>query len=122
LPTALLGHVYAVSGRTEEALATIDELKATAGQKYVSPYRLAAIYAALGETDLAFEWLELGYQERDAWMIWLNADPVMDLLNSDQRFSDLLERVGLAGVSRAGRPANPAGRAATRVLPAPRGR
>lgn len=115
LATALLGHVYAVSGKKKEALEVIDSLNALAGQKYVSPYRVAAIYAALGDTDLAFEWLEKAFEERDSWMIWLNADPVMEILQPHERFADLLKRIGLAGRSQSSGTARPASGASARV-------
>jgi DNA-binding winged helix-turn-helix (wHTH) protein/tetratricopeptide (TPR) repeat protein len=96
LSILLVGHVYAVSGRTSEALATIDKLHALSKQRYFSPYRVALIHAGLGDNDQAFDWLERGYQKRDAWLIWLKVDPALDRLRGDQRFPDLLNRVGLA--------------------------
>jgi tetratricopeptide (TPR) repeat protein len=96
LSILLVGHAYAVSGRTREALAAIDKLNALSKQRYFSPYRVALIHAGLGDNDQAFEWLERGYQKRDAWLIWLKVDPALDRLRSDQRFPDLLHRVGLA--------------------------
>ncbi|SRR6266404_1499385 len=96
LSILLVGHAYAVSGRTREALAAIDKLNALSKERYFSPYRVALIHAGLGDNDQAFEWLERGYQKRDAWLIWLKVDPALDRLRSDQRFPDLLRRVGLA--------------------------
>jgi DNA-binding winged helix-turn-helix (wHTH) protein/tetratricopeptide (TPR) repeat protein len=96
LSILLVGHAYAVSGRTREALAIIDKLNALSKQRYFSPYRVALIHAGLGDNDQAFDWLERGYQKRDAWLIFVKVDPALDRLRSDQRFPDLLHRVGLA--------------------------
>jgi hypothetical protein len=44
----------------------------------------------------AIEWLGRACEERDAWLIWLKVDPVLDRLRADPRFTDLVRRVGLA--------------------------
>jgi len=63
--------------------------------RYVSPYTVAAIYAALNEKDQAFKMLEQAYEERDVWLMNLKVDPVFAKLRSDKRFQDLLTRAGL---------------------------
>ena len=94
LPRALLARTYALAGRKSEATALLDELTET--QSYISPYRIAAIHDALGDKDRAFKWLEHAYDGRDGWLIWLAVDPVFDNLRDDDRFTDLLNRIGLA--------------------------
>ncbi|MGH9967020.1 MAG: TPR end-of-group domain-containing protein [Pyrinomonadaceae bacterium] len=93
LSLALLGHTYAVSGLKSEALAVLDQLNDLSKERYVSPYRIAAIHAGVGDKDRAFQWLERAYEERDGWLIWLKLDPVMEVLSSDRRFIDLLQRI-----------------------------
>jgi len=100
LPRALLARTYALAGKKSEATALLNELTET--QSYVSPYRIAAIHAALGDEDRAFKWLEHAYDGRDGWLIWLAVDPVFDDLRDDGRFTDLLDRIGLLGVRRLG--------------------
>jgi len=60
---------------------------------YVSAYSRAAQYAALGEKERAFEWLEKAYAERDMMMALLSTDPVCASLRGDARFDDLLRRI-----------------------------
>ena len=96
LPRVLLARTYALSGRKTEASALLDELIELSTQYYVSPYRIAAVHAALGDKDRAFKWLEHACEGRDGWLIWLGVDPVVDSLRSDKRFSELLDRIGLA--------------------------
>jgi tetratricopeptide (TPR) repeat protein len=93
---ALLGHAYAAANRRAEAEATLGQLAAQAKQRYVPPYPIAAIYAALGEKDEAFAWLEKAYEGRDSWMDYLKLDPRFDSLRSDVRFGDLLRGMNLA--------------------------
>src|SRR5438874_4169195 len=90
LTRAVLGYAYAVSGKRNEALKVLDELSELSGRKYVSAYRVAAIYVGLGDTEQPFQWLNRAYEERDAWLIWLKSDPVFDRLRADERFTTLL--------------------------------
>jgi len=62
---------------------------------YSSPWRIATCYAALGERDQAFQWLEKAIEEHDPEMARLRVDPMMDPLRSDARFQDLLGRLNL---------------------------
>jgi TolB-like protein/Flp pilus assembly protein TadD len=52
--------------------------------------------AYLGETDLAFEWLERDVQERCREVVEMGVIPAFTKLRSDPRFADLLRRMGLA--------------------------
>jgi serine/threonine-protein kinase len=116
--TGMLGRIYAQAGREAEARKTLNELRDISSQRFVPPMSFAQIYAALGEVDLALEWLEKGYQERDANLSGLRANPVYDALRGDPRFDDLLRRVGLdpqRGPQPVARP--PAGKIMLAVLP-----
>jgi len=62
---------------------------------YDTPSDIAALYAALGEKDQAFQWLNTAYQERDRGLIGLKTRFVLDPLRSDPRFADLAQKVGL---------------------------
>jgi tetratricopeptide (TPR) repeat protein len=95
--SALLGHVYAVSGRRGQALKVAHDLnKLSRKGNYVSPYWMAALFTALGERNQAFQWLQKEYDDRNATLPYLKADPLFDSLRTDPRFQDLLRRVGLA--------------------------
>ena len=96
--SALLGYTYAVSGEREKASAVLADLKRLAGQRYVSPYLEAIIYAGLGEADHAFALLEKACQERAVWMVFLKVDPFLDRLRDDPRFVNLLRWVGFRSI------------------------
>jgi serine/threonine protein kinase/tetratricopeptide (TPR) repeat protein len=92
---ALLGHAYAASGKRDEALKALNQLKEIAKQQYVPAYHFVIVYVGLGDKDRAFQWLEQTYQERTSRMTILGVDPFLDPLRSDPRFTDLVRRVGL---------------------------
>ncbi|HKZ79700.1 MAG TPA: tetratricopeptide repeat protein [Pyrinomonadaceae bacterium] len=92
---SILGHADAVSGNKVQALKVINELKELSKSSYVPPYNIAIVYAGLGDKDQAFAWLERAFEERSGYLTWLTTDPQLDSLRSDQRFADLVRRVGL---------------------------
>jgi serine/threonine protein kinase/Flp pilus assembly protein TadD len=88
-----LGHSYAVSGKGKEAQQIIDEIQDTSKQRYSSRYAVAAIYAGLGETSQALDWLERACDERATWMIFLRVHPYFDGLKLEPRFKGILDRL-----------------------------
>jgi hypothetical protein len=73
----------------------IEIRKAQRKTGYSSAYKLAQLYADLGNKDQAFKWLDTAYQERDFYLIGLNTDFLLDPLRSDPRFAALVRKVGL---------------------------
>ena len=94
--SGLLGHAYAVAGQRGEAQKIMEELKEQSKRDYVWPYNLAVIHVGLGEKDQAFERLEKACEDRSDDLIYLKVDSTFDPLRSDQRFTDLLRRLGLS--------------------------
>ena len=88
-----LAYGYAMAGKKYEALKLINELKTSTASGLIVPYRLAAVYLALGDKDQAIEWLRKDYADRGNWMNQLKVDPVMDPLRSDPRFQALLRKM-----------------------------
>jgi TolB-like protein/Tfp pilus assembly protein PilF len=93
---AHLGYAYALAGKHEAARQMLSELEETAKEKYVSAYYFAIIYLGLGEHELTFQWLERAFEERAGFLAFIKVEPMFDSLRSDERFSDLLGRMGLA--------------------------
>jgi hypothetical protein len=77
------------------SLRTIEELKATSNKSFVPAFYFALVYAALEDKDQAFMWLEKGYDERFARFAYLKLEALWDPLRSDERFRDLVRRVGI---------------------------
>ncbi|MGB7623186.1 MAG: protein kinase [Terriglobia bacterium] len=90
---AELARGYAAAGKRTEAVNIISHLEELPKQSYVSPYAIAQVYTALGDSGGAFQWLEKAYQGRDTQLVWLKAEPGFDSLRPDSRFQDFLRRM-----------------------------
>ena len=90
---AILSETHAVAGHRDDALAILHRLQEGSSQRYVTPYMLGRIYAALGETDQAFRWLEAAFEKRAPWMVLLKRDPRLDSLRPDPRYQALVSRM-----------------------------
>ena len=93
---AYLGCALARAGRAEAAQALLRDLLSRSEREHVAPRSFAFLYAALGEPDRAFEWLEKAYEVRDSGLFFLRAMPLYDPLRSDPRFERMLQRVGIS--------------------------
>jgi TolB-like protein/DNA-binding winged helix-turn-helix (wHTH) protein/Flp pilus assembly protein TadD len=93
---AQVGVSLALTRERKEALRIIRELQDISGKRYVSPYGVAQIYAALNDKEQTYRWLEIALRDRAVWMSYLAVDPVFDSIRSEARFRDFLRRVGLS--------------------------
>jgi adenylate cyclase len=86
--------IYAAAGLKEEARKIITHIETDklSGNDYRG---MATVYAALGENDMAFDWLEKSYEKREESLCSIKIDPKMNALRSDPRFNDLLKKIGL---------------------------
>jgi len=82
-------------GRTDDIRPVIDTMKTTAGRQYFNPYPIAAAYAAVGERDSAYAWLERTLDDRTSWYLGIPFDRFWDPFRSDPRFLALMTRFGL---------------------------
>jgi TolB-like protein/Flp pilus assembly protein TadD len=89
------GIALAKQGKRTEAQQQISSLLELSKKRYVRPYFIAVIYAALGDKDAAFGQLERSFAERDCYLPRAAPDPFMDPLRDDPRFADLLKRINL---------------------------
>jgi eukaryotic-like serine/threonine-protein kinase len=88
-----MGYALAKWGKRAEAEALLRELKST--KEYVSPVELAVLYVGLGDKESALASLEKGYAAHDLQMQFLKIDPHFDTLRSEQRFQNLVHKLGL---------------------------
>jgi TolB-like protein/Tfp pilus assembly protein PilF len=92
-----LGYGYGRIGEVEKAREVLAGLEAGGGsaEGYVAELNLARVYAGLGESDRAFEQLEIAYSKREPWILSLRVGPGFDTIRDDPRFADLLRRIGI---------------------------
>jgi TolB-like protein/class 3 adenylate cyclase/Tfp pilus assembly protein PilF len=58
-------------------------------------YQVAEVYAARGEADAAFEWLDRARVARDTGLTGVKTDPSLRSLRGDPRWATFLNRIGL---------------------------
>lgn len=96
-----LGHAYAAAGYADKALECLDKLKQReiAEPNVVLHMDYAFIYAGFKEFDKAFHFLNKTYEQRVGiaclGMIFCIRYPMLNELKSDQRFDQLLAKMGL---------------------------
>ncbi|HEX6715771.1 MAG TPA: winged helix-turn-helix domain-containing protein [Pyrinomonadaceae bacterium] len=89
-----LARTLARAGQRDEAKRIVNDLQQQSRKgHYVSAGNIATIYIALDEKELAFDWLECAFENKDIQLIWLKVNPVFDPLRFDHRFTKLVERV-----------------------------
>ena len=84
------------TGKLEETHEILRKLKnRSEGSSAGSPaYYITMIYAQMGEIDLAFQWLEKAYEDREVEMWWLKVVPLFEPLHDDPRWQEMLDKVG----------------------------
>jgi tetratricopeptide (TPR) repeat protein len=91
---ATLARTHALRGSRAEAIGALERRKAYRADD-TSFFHTATAYAALGEFDTAFEYLDRACQQRDVWVSFLDVDPRLDSLRADPRFGRLREQLNL---------------------------
>jgi Flp pilus assembly protein TadD len=96
-PTCIanLARAYVASGKRAEAVTLLNTLIKRSTTGYSNASEIAMIYASLGDTDQAMNWLDKSFEDRFNPGVLLR--PGFDPLRSDPRFQSLVHRVGLPG-------------------------
>ena len=92
---SLLGHVYAKMNRASEADSIIKELELRYANKRADGRDLAIVYAGLDDKDKAFDWLEQSFEYHSSFIPGLRLEPLLESLQGDPRWDDLLRRIGI---------------------------
>jgi TolB-like protein/Flp pilus assembly protein TadD len=92
---AAIGNVEGVSGNRPAAEQVLNRLLALSRHKYVTPYGVGLVYAAIGDDARAFAALRQAVADRSNWLVWLKLDPRWGKLRSDPRFGELLQHIHL---------------------------
>ncbi len=95
-PTFGLAHLEAAAGNEVEARRILAELTSARGSRVVSAWGIGAMHAALGDVDVAYEWLATAIKEKASGLILFRVHPRLDPIRNDPRYWPMVERVGLA--------------------------
>ena len=80
-------------GRADEAQRALDSMIARYAD--AAAFQIAIVYAARGEKDQAFLWLERAYRQHDGGLSILKVAPGVDNLRGDRRYKALLKKLNL---------------------------
>jgi TolB-like protein/Tfp pilus assembly protein PilF len=90
-----LGLWLAKSGKRDEAMKLLGELKQESTRGYVQSYDFALIYIGLGDKEEALNWLEKQMSGRSETANTYAVAPELDDLRSEPRFKEMLKRMNL---------------------------
>ena len=84
-----------MSGDRKKARQILGQLEHLERSQWVCPYEMAAAYAALGDREQVFWYLDKSYRERSGCLPDLLTDPRFDSVRGDPRCVRLLEKLKL---------------------------
>jgi tetratricopeptide (TPR) repeat protein len=93
---ASLGHAYALAGDLTQAQRVLTRFEERSANEYVPSSEIAIVYLGLGRRREALDHLEAAFDARCPWLVRLKIDPRTRDLQTEQRFTTLLQRVGIA--------------------------
>ncbi len=85
----------ALHARGDQSAADAALAELVAKDRDVEAYQIAEVYAWRGETEKAFEWLQIAFDNHDTGLLSLLIDPLMRGLHHDARYNELLVKIGL---------------------------
>ncbi len=92
---AYLAYACSKAKRADEAREILGRLHQRADEVYIPSDCFAIAHMGLGEIDEVFRWLERACRERVHHLAFLNVDPLYDDVRLNDRFTALLQNVGL---------------------------
>jgi TolB-like protein/tetratricopeptide (TPR) repeat protein len=81
------------AGRRDEAERILDEF--IRENREIGAFQIAEVYASMGRTDEAFEYLEFAFTVRDSGIASIVASPLLKPLHSDARWQPLIRKIGI---------------------------
>jgi TolB-like protein/Tfp pilus assembly protein PilF len=88
-----LAMVYAHMGNRAKAMELLGQIE-DSRTGYSSAYNYALVYAALGDKESTYEFLDKAIAERSPALIQLLVDPAFASIRSEARFQEMLRRTG----------------------------
>ena len=84
-----------LSGKTLDAMRTLNSMLAMRKHRPVSEFNLAAVYASLNRHVEAFYWLNQGIIHHDSLTAMVAVSPFFEPIRTDSRYPETLARIGL---------------------------
>jgi DNA-binding winged helix-turn-helix (wHTH) protein/TolB-like protein/Tfp pilus assembly protein PilF len=94
-----LARCYAQTHRPADARRILAGLEQASTERYVSAAEIAAVYAALNDSESALKWLDTACDEHAGALIYLSVDRVWDSLRKSSRFQADVRRVNLPALT-----------------------
>jgi tetratricopeptide (TPR) repeat protein len=85
--------MYDALNRKKDAEEALSRLKRDHSED--GAFEFARIYAQRGQLDLAFEWFDRAIAQQDDQLQWVKFDPLVNNVQRDPRFKELLHKLGL---------------------------
>jgi hypothetical protein len=73
----------------------LSALKKRAETQSISPFDFAELYTAMGNADMAMNYLDTAYKEHTYEVARLQLNPMLDPLHNNARYRELVRRIGL---------------------------
>ncbi|MBC8424557.1 protein kinase [bacterium] len=96
-PVAKKGCALARLGRTDEAKALLAELEERWEADPLCPSAVATLHLYLGDRDAYFRWMDQALEDREPFCVALKVERLWEPAWDDERFRELVRRVGLPG-------------------------
>ena len=88
-----LAVAYHSAGRKADADQALERLLEVGSRD--GPFQIAEAYAFRGESNPAFEWLEIAYRLRDPGLSQIKVDPLLKNIENDHRYQAFMRKMGL---------------------------
>ena len=90
-----LAYIDAVTGKRDEALKIIEKLKEIPESARTKGNLIAFVYAGLDDLDECFRWLDYALENRELFLGFFRACPLLENVSRNPRFSELLRKANL---------------------------
>jgi len=92
---AAVRDAFRKGGMTAVLQWNLNNVKAEAKKRYISPLVLAHAYAQLRMREEALASLEAAYKARAPFLVFLQSDPDFDFLHGEERYRSIVRKMGL---------------------------
>ncbi|HKR85183.1 MAG TPA: hypothetical protein VJS37_13580, partial [Terriglobales bacterium] len=89
-------HAFETGGERAVEEWSVKAITAHSRKSYVPPFDIASRYACLRDKENTLKYLETAFQEHSAWLVFIQNEPVLDFLHSDERYQAIVTKMGLA--------------------------